>query len=99
MLITSKDNNKIKEIRKLLNKKYSFEKGLFIIEGENLIEEAIRNNLLVELYVLDGCECKYNFEYNNVTLGVMKSLSELKSTPRLLGVSKFSNKNTIGDKI
>ena len=54
MLITSKDNNRIKEIRKLLNKKYSLEKGLFVIEGENLVEEALKNNLLKELYVLDG---------------------------------------------
>ena len=37
MLITSKDNNRIKEIRKLLTKKYSLEKGLIVIEGENLI--------------------------------------------------------------
>ena len=77
MLITSKDNNRIKEIRKLLNKKYSHEKGLFIIEGENLVEEAIKNNLLIELFVLEGYECKYNFNYDNVTLDVMKSISDL----------------------
>lgn len=99
MLITSKGNNKIKEIRKLLNKKYSLEKGLFVIEGENLVEEALKNNLLVELYVLDGYGCNYDFKYDNVTLDVMKSLSDLKSTPRLLGVSKIINNNTIGNKI
>lgn len=99
MLITSKDNNRIKEIRKLLNKKYSLEKGLFVIEGENLVEEALKNNLLVELYVLDGYGCNYDFKYDNVTLDVMKSLSDLKSTPRLLGVSRINNNNTIGNKI
>ena len=80
MLITSKDNNRIKEIRKLLNKKYSLEKGLFVIEGENLVEEALKNNLLVELYVLDGYGCNYDFKYDNVTLDVMKSLSDLIDT-------------------
>lgn len=99
MLITSKDNNRIKEIRKLLTKKYSLEKGLFVIEGENLIEEAIKNNLLVELYVLEGQSCKYNFSYDYVTLDVMKSISDLKSTPRLLGVSKINNNKEIGHKI
>ncbi len=99
MLITSKDNNRIKEIRKLLNKKYSFEKGLFVIEGENLIEEAIKNNLLKELYVLEGSKCKYNFQYDEVTHEVMKSISDLKSTPRLLGVAKIKNDNKIGNKI
>ncbi len=99
MLITSKDNNRIKEIRKLLNKKYSLEKGLFVIEGENLVEEALKNNLLVELYVLDGYGCNYGFSYDNVTLDVMKSISDLKSTPRILGVSKISNNSIVGDRI
>lgn len=99
MLITSKDNSKIKEIRKLLNSKYSREKGLFVIEGENLVEEAIKNNVLRELYVLEGYDCKYNFEYNNVTLDVMKSISDLKSTPRLLGVAKINNNKKIGNRI
>lgn len=99
MLITSKDNSRIKEIRKLLNKKYSMEKGLFIIEGENLIEEAIKNNLLEELFVLENTSVKYEVNYDYVTLDVMKSISDLKSTPRLLGVSKYINKNELGNKI
>lgn len=99
MLITSKDNGRIKEIRKILNKKYSLEKGLFIIEGENLVEEAIKNNLLKELYVLEGYECKYDFQYDEVTHEVMKSISNLKSTPRLLGVAKIKKEEKIGKKI
>ena len=99
MLITSKDNGRIKEIRKILNKKYSLEKGLFIIEGENLVEEAIKNNLLKELYVLEGYECKYDFQYDEVTHEVMKSISDLKSTPRLLGVAKIKKEEQIGKKI
>ena len=99
MLITSKDNNRIKEIRKLLTKKYSLEKGLFVIEGENLIEEAIKNHMLKELYVLEGTTCNYDFNYDYVTNDVMKSISDLKSTPRLLGISKINNNNFIGNKI
>ena len=99
MLITSKDNNRIKEIRKLLTKKYSLEKGLFVIEGENLIEEALKNHMLKELYVLDGTTCNYDFNYDYVTEDVMKSISDLKSTPRLLGVSKIHNTGEIGNKI
>ena len=99
MLITSKDNNRIKEIRKLLTKKYSLEKGLFVIEGENLIEEAIKNHMLKELYVLEGTTCNYDFNYDYVTNDVMKRISNLKSTPRLLGISKINNNNFIGNKI
>ena len=99
MLITSKDNSRIKHIRKLLNRKNSIEEGLFVIEGENLIEEAIKNNLLIELYVLDGNENRFNFDCNYVTLEVMKSISDLSSTPRVIGISKYLNKNKMGRKI
>ena len=93
MLITSKDNNRIKEVRKLLVRKHSLSKELFLIEGENLIEEAIKNNLLRELYVLEGYECKYDFSYDNVSLDVIKS------TPRLLGVASYIKKNDFGKRI
>ena len=99
MLITSRDNSKVKHIRKLLDKKNSLKEGLFVIEGENLVSEAIKNNLLVELYVLDGSECKYDFKYDTLTLDVMKSISSLSSTPRLIGISKYINKNELGNRI
>jgi len=99
MLITSKDNSKIKEARKLLDKKYSNNKKLFLIEGENLVLEAFKNNLLIELFVLDGYECSIDFPYVNCTLEVMKTLSDLKSTPRLIGVSRYSLKDDLGSKI
>ncbi len=99
MLITSKDNNRIKQIRKLLNKKYSLEKGLFVVEGENLVGEAIKNNLLVDLFVLVGNECKYNFKYDEVTYDVMRSISNLKSTPRILGIAKIKESKEIGNRI
>ena len=99
MLITSRDYSRIKHLRKLLDKKNSLNEGLFVIEGENLVEEAIKSNLLVELYVLDGEECKYDFNYDNVTLDVMKSISTLSSTPRLIGISKYINKSELGNRI
>ena len=99
MLITSKDNSRIKHIRKLLNRKNSNDEKLFVIEGENLVEEAIKNNLLTELYILDGNDNKFGFECNYVTLDVMKSISDLSSTPRVIGISKYLNKNKLGKRI
>ncbi len=99
MLITSSSNSKIKHIRKLLDKKNSLKEGLFVIEGENLIEEAIKNNLLVELYLLDGCDNKFGFECDYITLDVMKSISSLPSTSRVIGVSKYINKSKLGKRV
>lgn len=99
MLITSRDNSKIKHLRKLLNKKNSLNEGLFIIEGENLIEEAIKNKLLCELYILDGNENRFDFDPYYVTSDVMKSISSLSSTSRFVGVSKYINKKQLGNRV
>lgn len=99
MLITSRDNSRIKHLRKLLDKKTSMNEGLFVIEGENLVEEAIKNNLLVELYILDGVENRFDFECNYVTSDVMNSISSLSSTSRIIGVSKYINKNKLGKRL
>ena len=42
MIITSKDNETIKHIRKLKEKKYRDEYGEYIVEGIKLINEAIK---------------------------------------------------------
>ena len=43
-VITSKDNEIIKGLKKLKEKKYRDEEGLYIIEGIKIIEEAIADS-------------------------------------------------------
>ncbi len=57
MLITSKDNDLIKHIRKLKEKKYRDEFGEFIIEGAKMIEEAIREEAQIK-YIIVCDDCK-----------------------------------------
>ena len=53
--ISSNNNHKIKEFLKLRNNKKNIERsGLFLIEGKHLIEEAIKNNLVEELLIIDA---------------------------------------------
>ena len=52
--ITSKDNELIKHIRKLKDRKYRDEAGEFIVEGVKLIEEAIKENARIKQVVI--CE-------------------------------------------
>lgn len=54
MIITSKENDIIKNIRKLREKKYRDEENCFIIEGIKMIEEAIRENAKIKMIVI--CE-------------------------------------------
>ena len=53
-IITSKDNETVKNIKKLKDKKYRDEAGLYIIEGVKMIEEAILANAKIDKIVV--CE-------------------------------------------
>ena len=56
MVITSKDNDQIKEIRKLKDKKARDKRGEFFIEGIKLIREAIAEKAnLRTIVICDGC--------------------------------------------
>lgn len=50
MIISSKDNEMVKEIRKLKEKKYRKDK--FIVEGIKMLEEAINENASIDLIVI-----------------------------------------------
>ena len=54
MIITSKDNEIVKYIKKLREKKARDEFGEFIIEGTKMIEEAVREKVKIKMVVV--CE-------------------------------------------
>ncbi|MBQ1813063.1 MAG: RNA methyltransferase [Bacilli bacterium] len=95
-MITSVNNERIKEISKLNNKKYRKERGLFIVEGEHLVEEAYKHDLLVEVYSLN--EVSYDNSYI-VAESVMKKISNLDSVPNIIGVCKMKEENSLGNKL
>ena len=51
-IITSKDNEIIKGIKKLKDKKYRDEQKEFIIEGVKLIQEAIEENAKIKMIIV-----------------------------------------------
>ena len=56
MVITSKDNEIVKNLRKLKDKKFRDEQNEFIVEGIRIIEEAIQENVKIKMVVVcDGC--------------------------------------------
>ena len=98
MIYTSTDNSKIKSIKKLYTKKFRDSENLFIVEGEHLVEEANKNNMLEEVLILDG----YDYDYSNknyASQSVMKYISELDSVPSIIGICKKISEKEIGNKI
>ena len=88
MKITSVNNELIKETAKLLKGgKYRNESGLFIIEGEKGIEEAIKSGLeIVHIFSTEGFES--NQSRIEVTEAVISKISDAKSAPKSVAVAK-----------
>ena len=100
MTITSVNNERIKELVKLKEKKHRDKMGLFFIEGLDIIEEAYKNGLLKELYILDGYDSPYkDIPYTNVSYEVMKKISDMESVSEYYGVCKKIQEKELGKKI
>ena len=85
-MYSSIQNEKIKNIKKLRDKKYRDKEELFIVEGINLVEEAYKNNLLKTLIVLEGSDYSLDVDTMVVTEKVMKFLSELDTPNEVMGI-------------
>lgn len=97
MLITSKDNETIKHIRKLKEKKYRDEFNEYIVEGVKLINEAIEEKCDIKtIIVCDNCNkeaintnsmyeiAKHNCLY--VDEKVFNTITEVKNPQGILAV-------------
>lgn len=100
MIITSLDNKKIKELAKLKQKKYRDLTNTFIVEGEHLIQEAEKANLLEEVIVIDGYDINTDKTKTYVSKEVMSKLTDLDTPCSMIGVCKKIISNTItGNKL
>ena len=103
MVITSKDNETIKKIRKLKEKKYRDQNGKYIIEGIKLIREAIAEKADIDtIVVCDNCIktgeidqkvlyeiAKYNCVY--VDEKVFNNMTDVQNPQGLLAVVEKKN--------
>ena len=68
MVISSKDNETIKHIKKLKEKKYRDEYNEFVVEGFKMIEEAINENAKIKKIIIcedcrESCAIPQNLMY------------------------------------
>ena len=105
MVITSKDNEQIKHIRKLKEKKYRDEYNEYVIEGVKLIKEAIAEDANIKtIIVCDNCVkneeidpkimyeiAKYNCIY--VDEKVFRSITDVQNPQGLLAIMSKGPKN------
>ena len=89
MKITSVNNDLVKEVSKLQQKKYREESGLFLLEGDKCIEEAIECGIELEhIFVLDGYDKFKNQGVIETTEAVLSKISSTSTAPKTVAVGK-----------
>jgi len=99
MVITSLNNDKVKELVKLKDKKYRDKMGLFFVEGYDIVIEAYKNSLIKELYVLEGTEVLLDIPVTYVSYDVMKKISDMESISEYYAVCYKKEELEIGNRI
>lgn len=102
-IITSKDNELIKHIKKLKDKKYRDESKEYIVEGIKMIEEAIQEKCQIkQIIICDDCEKTSNiskeqmyeiarYECIYVTNKVFESITGVVNPQGILAVIERNN--------
>ena len=100
MVITSVNNEHIKELAKLKDKKYRDSSNLFLVETEHLVLEAFKKGLVKELILDKDALFPLDVTTTYVNREVMKKLSSTESIPKVMAVVyKKKEDFNIGEKI
>ena len=98
MLITSLNNDTVKELVKLKDKKYRDNNNLFFVEGKDLCDIAYENGLLRQIYILDGYDNIYDgIPVTYVSKEVMKKISDMVCISEYFGVCAKKVETDIGN--
>lgn len=100
MLYTSIENSKIKQIKKLNQKKYREKYNEFMVEGSHLVLEAYKTGYLKELLLEKNEVFPLPVTTNYLTNDIINHISSLESPSNIIGIcNKLKEVNTIGDRV
>ena len=89
MKITSVNNELVKECAKLQQRKYRDESGLFLLEGEKCIEEAIEYGIDLEyIFTLENFNKFKTVNTIETTEAVLSKISTTTSAPKCVGIGR-----------
>ncbi|WAM02975.1 hypothetical protein ONA22_03985 [Mycoplasmopsis cynos] len=82
--MTSKQNIKIKELKKLHNKKFRKESNLFLISGYHLVNEALTKDIVVE--ILETEDSNFYQNSTKVSYDIISYLSQTTTPQKVIAV-------------
>lgn len=96
-MITSVQNQKIKNLVKLKNKKYRDTTNTFLVEGHHMVTEALNSNLVIEIFTTDESYIHPLVEY--ITKDILQKISFTKTPQNIVAVCKKFTNTKYNDKI
>ena len=88
MVITSLENERIKKLKKLKQKKYRELTNSYLIEGKHLVFEAYQAQCLDLLILVEGINLDLDVQTLYITKEIMKVLSDVETPPSIMGVCR-----------
>lgn len=99
MHITSINNEYIKEISKLNEKKYRDKSNKYLIEGLHLVTEALKYDIIDTIIIREDFSYETDIKHIIVSNEVMKKLSDNPSIPKIMAVVNKKESTISGNKI
>lgn len=99
MHITSINNEYIKEISKLNEKKYRDKSNKYLIEGLHLVTEALKYDIIDTIIIREDFNYETNIKHIIVSNEVMKKLSDNPSIPKIMAIVYKKESTISGNKI
>lgn len=97
-MITSLDNDKIKELMRLKQRKYRDETGLFLVEGPHLVEEALKAGQVQTLFI----SVQTAFQHDRiewVSEAIMKKITDVMEPQGVIAICKRNESFDYGQRI
>lgn len=99
MVLTSIDNDKVKLWKKLGEKKFRDQHGLYIVEGLHLVLEAFKANAIEELILEEHENFPLDVTTTYVSMKIIKHISHLDTPAPIMAVCRKSEEKEIGSKV
>ena len=99
MYISSINNEYIKEISKLNEKKYRDKLNKYLIEGLHLVTEALKYDIIDTIIIREDFSYETSIKHIIVSSEVMKKLSDNPSIPKIMAVVNKKESTIKGNKI
>ena len=100
MVITSLENEKVKNLIRLNKKKYRDITSLYLVEGDHLVMEAFKSGVLEEVILEENNDFSIEMPITYVSSKIINAISSVETPTNIIGVCKKKSSNQIvGNKI